>query len=714
VNGAQPLRLVITLPLRNPQVLTELIDRLYDPSDPMYHRYLSPAEFATEFGPTRADYDAVIAFVRARGLKIADTYPNRAILDVTGTASAVEAAFDVRFYDYKAADGRVFYAADSGPALPASIAALVTGVLGMDNAFLARPAGARRRQGGNGIGTGHYGGLAPSDIKTAYDLNNLSAANNGVTPDGSGQTLGLLELDTFVPGHIQTYETYYHLPKTKLIVVNIDGGVGYPNEYGWEGEVELDIEMLTALAPKVKAIYVYQAPNNNWANATDILNRMATDNLAHTISCSWLYAEDYYSNHIVQNAEAAALQEMAAQGQSFYAASGDWGASDNYSSTKSVWDMAAQPYACAVGGTTLSVVSPGVNLTYKGEIVWNNSMGVSGGGVSSYWTEPGYQAQVHPENNGGSDKNRNVPDVALNADCNSGFDIYTVDGSGGSWQTWWGTSASSPLWAAFTALVNQGRAQYGLGTVGFVNPMLYGIYAGQTSVSAGAADFHDITTGNNSGYDGVTGYKAGPGYDNTTGLGSFDGGLLFYQMVEAPQMPAKPLPPTGVLATPGDTTVLLTWSQSLGAAQYFLYQNKSLAKVVPARTLSYKFTGLTDGATYSYQIIAQNAGGNSDYSLAASAAPAVVGITSGPAAAPTSGQATITWTTNVLSNASVSWGLSASSLTTTVSSATQSLNHSILLTGLPTTSGTSIYYTATSKDDAGKTVTSSVSSFKTP
>ncbi len=94
------LRLAIGLPLRNKEGLTNLLQRIYDPTSPDYRHYLTPAQFAETFGPTETDYRAVMAFAKANGLQIVGTYSNRALLDVTGSVSNIEKAFHVKMRTY--------------------------------------------------------------------------------------------------------------------------------------------------------------------------------------------------------------------------------------------------------------------------------------------------------------------------------------------------------------------------------------------------------------------------------------------------------------------------------------------------------------------------------------------------------------------------------------------------------------------------------------
>ncbi len=222
-----------------------------------------------------------------------------------------------------------------------------------------------------------------------------------------------------------------------------------------------------------------------------------------------------------------------------FAASGNFGAFDDYNPTTptvltqpAVDNPASQPFVTGVGGTTLqynkptvattvgTVTKPATNGLYVAETVWKSGSQTSvggpsgsGGGSSEIWTKPDYQAGL-----GASPLRRDVPDVALNADPNSGYDIFI----GGNMATAGGTDAAAPLWAAFAALVNQQRALNGLTTtLGFANPSLYAIGRSTDYLT----DFHDITTGDNLYYSAET------GYDDATGFGSFIGDKLIAALV---------------------------------------------------------------------------------------------------------------------------------------------------------------------------------------
>ena len=526
VQPSEPVHLALTLPLRNQAALNDLLKRLYDPADPMYGKYLTTEQFKAQFAPTQADYNAVIAYAQAQGLTVTNTHANRLVVDVSAPAQNVEAAFALRLKQYQLPTGRIFRAPDSEPVLPASVAGKVQNIVGLDTAevwqthnrvkpadplaFLNAPDNLLPDSGsgaGNSgfaphvTGSGPGGGLTPSDIKKAYGL-------SGVSQTGTGQTLALFELDGYKASDITAYESYFGLPNVTLQNVLVDGYSGASGSGA--GEVTLDIELQIALAPGASKILVYEGPNSG-SGVIDTYNRIATDNLAKSVSTSWGLAENSSSSS-TRSSENTIFQQMAAQGQSIFAASGDSGAYDNGSSL-SVDDPASQPYMTGVGGT--KVTTSGGGGAWSGETTWNGGSirnGGGGGGISTVWPIPSYQAGFGSAASKASTANRNVPDVSLDADPNNGYAIYFS----GGWYIYGGTSCAAPLWSAFTALVNQQRVSAGKGTLGFANPALYAI--GKTANYA--TEFHDIADNSTNLY-----YPAVSGYDLATGLGTINNGI---------------------------------------------------------------------------------------------------------------------------------------------------------------------------------------------
>ncbi|HSX38598.1 MAG TPA: protease pro-enzyme activation domain-containing protein [Chlamydiales bacterium] len=505
------------LPLRNQQELQELIDHIYDPSDPQhYGKYLTSAEFIERFAPLQQDYDTVIAYANSLELTIHDTHPNRTLLHVSGPAHRIESAFHLRLHQHTLPTGRQFYAPNKNPELHVSVASIISGIVGLDNHaewhsyHRCKDMSALSSNVSNTFPSGPNGGFAPQDIVTAYNL-------SGMLTTGAHQIIALFELADYQASDITTYANYFGLPSPKLTNILIDGG----SFGGIHPEVALDIELAIALAPESE-IYVYQGPNS-YQGALDTYNRIATDNLARQVSTSWGLGEDMLSIAYLQ-AEHMIFQQMAAQGQTIYAASGDNGAYDDYSINFSqslvVNDPSSQPYVVSVGGTHLTV-NP-LTGAYLAESVWNNGLGhgAGGGGVSAVWPIPLWQTNISTVY---SKSYRNVPDIALDADPNTGYAIYYD----GMWQIYGGTSCAAPLWAAFTACVNQELAAAQKPALGFANPKFYAIGSGEAYL----ADFHDVTTGNNLYYNALQ------GYDNASGWGSFNGANLYASLTQSTTAP---------------------------------------------------------------------------------------------------------------------------------------------------------------------------------
>ena len=443
--------------------------------------------------------------------------------------------------------------------------------------------------------------MTPRDIRAAYGLS--SAPQTGV-----GQSLALFELDGYNPSDIATYESAFGLPAVPLQNVLVDGYSGASGSGA--GEVTLDIELQMALASGASKIVVYEGPNSG-TGVIDTYNRIATDNLAKQISTSWGLDEASNSGAML-SAENAIFQQMAAQGQTIFAASGDSGAYDNGSSL-SVDDPASQPYMVGVGGTRLS--TNGAGGSYARETTWNSGGNGGGGGISSVWPIPSWQLGVISPNSQASTAMRNVPDVSLDADPNTGYAIAF----GGGWYLYGGTSCAAPLWSAFAALVNQQRAAVGLGWLGFLNAQLYPLAQGTSYSSL----LHDIADGSTNRF-----YPAVAGYDCATGLGSFQGANLLAAL--AGGSPTVPSAPTGLTATAGNAQVSLSWNASTGASSYNVkratvsggpYTTLSTAGTLTATTFT--DTTAANGTPYYYVVSAVNSAGESPNSAQVSATPQI-------------------------------------------------------------------------------------------
>jgi hypothetical protein len=504
------LTLAIGLPWRNQQSLNSLLRRIYDPSSPDFHHYLAPEEFIRRFAPTEQDYEAVIAFARANGLDPIACYSNRVLVDVRGSVSSIERALDVKINVYQhPREARTFYAPDCEPCL--NLGSPVLHISGLDDYNRPHPSGFKTRPLGGtsagsplgGTGSGSYGSFTASDLRAVYVP--------GVSLTGTGQVVGLFELDGYYTNDIARYEQLCGLANPPLLQnLYLDNFNGSPTNT--EFEVALDIEMAMAMAPGLAKIVVYEGGPSGIPD--DILNCMATNNAAKQLSCSWSFDSDATTEQI--------FQEFAAQGQSFFAASGDSGAYTG-------GDIAPSddPYITIVGGTTLATVSAGG--AWASETAWNSGTG----GISATYTNPTWQAGVDMSSNMGSATMRNFPDVSIVADS-----VGVVVENTGVLLPGYGTSASAPLWAGFIALANEQAAAYGRASLGFINPAIYAI-GESTSYNA---DFHDITTGNNTNAASPDAYFAVPGYDLCTGWGTPNGGNLVNSLAPQETLVMLPVP----------------------------------------------------------------------------------------------------------------------------------------------------------------------------
>ena len=503
--SGRPMHLAIGLPLRNPGGLTNLLAQIYNPASTNYHHFLTPAQFTERFGPTPGDYQGLADFVRARGLTITATHANRMLLEVAGPADRVEPAFHVTLRRYRhPVEARDFYAPDTEPVL--DLAVPVLSVSGLDNYQVPHPASLRkitpdlappaRPLAGSGPGGNYIG----NDFRTAYVP--------GTPLTGRGEQVGLVEFSSgFYLSDVTNYENLAGLPPvpvTTVLLDNYDGGPGLFND-----ECSLDVEMAVSMAPGLSQVVVYEG-----VMPDDVLNRMATDDSAEQLASSWTFPIDPTTEQI--------FMQFAAQGQSFFNASGD---SDAYAGA--IPSPCDDPNITIVGGTTLTTAADG---SWQSEQVWNEGNGSgSGGGISTQYPIPVWQQAVNMATNQGSITQRNIPDVALTAD---NILVMYNHGSSGSYT---GTSCAAPLWAAFTALINEQGTNNAAAPVGFLNPAIYALGAGTNYPQL----FHDIVTGDNTWSGSTNQFYAVPGYDLCTGWGTPAGQSLIDALVG----PAAPVPP---------------------------------------------------------------------------------------------------------------------------------------------------------------------------
>jgi kumamolisin len=523
-DDSQAMSVSVSLMPVNEAKLINDVAAMYTPGSPTFHQFVTPQEFRARYAPSASQVAQVQSFLQAQGLQNITVEDSGFLVHASGSPSAMNAAFNTEIHDYTSSSGKSFHAPAYELQIPGGLA--VRGVSGLENltALHSHAVKQSAKAGSSHAGSGSGGGYAPSDLRTAYNVPE--------TGGGTGQTLAVFELDGYQASDITQYETTYGISNIPLQNVLVDGSTG--SDSGASAEVTLDIELEMAMAPNAAKILVYEGPNGG-SGILDTYQKIATDNLATSISTSWGSDEGSSGAALIQS-EGTVFAQMAAQGQTVFAAAGDSGSSDNGSSL-SVDDPSSQPYVVGVGGTTLSTSA---TQAWQAETTWNESTSAAGGGgISSMWTIPSWQQGVATAANKGSTTMRNTPDVSAHADEQTGYAIYWQ----GSWSVWGGTSCAAPLWAGFMALVNEQRVKNGLPTIGLASPTLYAF--GKSAQYA--SDFHDISDGSTNGF-----YPAVTGYDNATGWGSFNGTSLLSDLAADSSVPTVGTAPS--VATTGRTS----------------------------------------------------------------------------------------------------------------------------------------------------------------
>ena len=467
---------------------------------------LGREEYSRTHGATEDAMNQVRAMAARHGLALVNEDRAARRLWLRGTVEQLEQTFGVQLNDYEhtasanapaAPTGPQFHAFTGALSVPEPEAAVIETVLGLDTRPVARPHLRWLRELGIVNPRATASGFTPPQVAQAYDY---------PAGDGRGQCIGIIELGGgYQDSDIQTYFGQIGLTPPTVVAVLVDGGANQPgNPTGADGEVALDIQVAGAIAPAAK-IAVYFAPNTTQGFQDAVSAAIHdTTNRPSVISISWGGPESSFDQASLTSFDNT-LQTAAAMGITITAASGDSGSSDGVTDGANHVDFpASSPHVLACGGTQLTIA----NGARAAETVWNDQPqggGATGGGVSSFFALPDWQASVGVPapggtQGGGAQGGRGVPDVSGDAAPATGYQVL-VDGQA---EVVGGTSAVAPLWAALVALVNQQTGK----SAGYLNPRIY---------PAGEANFFDITSGSNGSY------RAAAGWDPCTGLGSPDG-----------------------------------------------------------------------------------------------------------------------------------------------------------------------------------------------
>jgi subtilase family serine protease len=576
------ITVTVSLKNRDAEKLGKFLESLYTPGDAQYHKFLSAKEFHERFDPSAESVAKAAAYFQKAGLSVKQ---DGHMLEVTGSAKALQAAFGVPLREYEVpAQGRNaayrFHAAVGEPTVAAAdVAALVDSVVGLDNVPRYAPNSARAAAGVKRMAAAKTN-AATGNRPGEWTVNDLAAHYN-VTPmydagvHGEGRTIAIVTLASFTPKDAFDYwaDAGLTVDPNRIKVVDIDGGPGPVSDAGGSGETTLDVEQSGGLAPAAGMI-VYQAPNTDHS-FLHAFAKAVNDNKADAISVSWGEFEWFETlgrtkarrgNILNLKAFNQIFMQAAAQGQSLFAAQGDFGAYEanralgvpQYNPVLSVGSPASSPWITSAGGTTLpgtmvfNVNNSPFPITIAQEQAWgwsylhplcqalgydDLSCGIwgagGGGGVSSYFPLPSYQKKVAgmrvteagqsvvdtttgttyvdlPAGFAG----RNVPDVSLNADPETGYIVlYTNEAGQQQLEDFYGgTSFVAPQLNGLAALIVQNAGA----RVGLLNYPLYDLARKKASYKGATAAFNDITAGDNWFYTGAA------GYDQASGVGTLN------------------------------------------------------------------------------------------------------------------------------------------------------------------------------------------------
>ena len=458
---------------------------------------MTRAEYVRLHGPDPAALKVAKAFAAEFGLEVTPPTPGRRTMHVTGTPAAMEKAFGVLLKHHQF-EGKTFRVREGEICLPEELIGQVTAVFGLDNRPQAKP---------------HFRGVAvPHATNVSYTPVQVAQLYGFPKVSAKGQTIGIIELGGgYRTSDLTAYFKTLGLAAPTVTAVSVDKGKNTPGAAdGADGEVMLDIEVCAAVAPGAK-IVVYFAPNTDQgfidAIATAVHDKV---NKPSVISISWGGPESSWTAQAITSLDQA-CQAAAALGVTITVAAGDDGSTDGATDKGQHVDFpASSPHVLACGGTKLA----GTGTTIASEVVWNElaaGEGATGGGVSAVFAKPAWQNSAGVPAPAGMTGGRGVPDVAGDADPQTGY-IIRVDGQT---QVIGGTSAVAPLWAGLIALANAQNKT----PAGFINPALY--------AAKSRTAFRDIVSGDNGAF------SAGPGWDACTGLGTPNGSLIVKALAPA-------------------------------------------------------------------------------------------------------------------------------------------------------------------------------------
>jgi N-acetylneuraminic acid mutarotase len=497
--------LTISLKPRNAAKLQSFLQQVQNPASPLFRQFLTPAQFANRFGPSKNDVAQVLEYLKRHGISVKSVSSNRLLIRTEATTETYNKALRIRIKDYRL-NGRSFYSTSSRPQLPRALAGVVRNVIGLDRGVRLQahsrsaPIPARLApRAGVTAPPANLTYLSPLQIAKAYDWPSVTDADNA-----AGVTIAILTYSSSGLGSLDAPHDFwaaYGLPDHTLNVIPVDGDSG---DTSGMGETLLDVELSGAMAPGAK-LDVYLGGDASLLTTIDAMNKAVTDNKAAVMTTSWGLPEAGWG--ALAKTANDVLREAAAQGISVFAAAGDNGASDCSISycppgNSNADFPSSSPYVTAANGTELTIAD--TSGTYGGEQAWNST----GGAVSQLFDQPDWQ------------KGPGVPDTGwrMNSDLslNGGpLHPYAIFRDGG----WYGIAGTSAVAPALAGLYAIGVSQQTNGArLGQSNSLLYN----DVNADPGnyASDFHDVVSGCNGQLPDGSQSCAGANWDHPTGWGS--------------------------------------------------------------------------------------------------------------------------------------------------------------------------------------------------
>jgi pseudomonalisin len=491
--AGQSITVRVALKLQNQAALLNYVKSINNPSSPLYGESLTPAQFAASYAPSSAQVQQVTSYLTGKGFENVTVEPNNLLISANGTVAQANAAFNTHIEQFSQF-GNIVYGNTSAAQVPASLGGVVGAVLGLNTIGQMKPTIVTRAQ----VSVPAYNvSYNPQGFWKVYGATGV--------PEGSKATIAIMaEGDVSgVLSDLRIAEKAFGLPQVPVTVVPV--GLASTDTSGSD-EWDLDTQYSSGMAGTVEHLYIYDTTSLTDSDLALEFSRWATQDKAKAGSASLGECEIFPYLDGSMLADDNTFLEGAAQGQTFFASTGDTGSfcpavvGENGvpAGAPLVNYPAASQYVVAAGGTTLLANSDG---TYDSEIAWY----AGGGGISQFEYSPYWQ--VNADIPSAVVSSRGIPDVAMDADPYSGANVYV----NGEVEIVGGTSLSSPLSLGTWARMISANPK-----LGFAPIHLYGLYDGSTTPGTyPKGGFHDIIVGAN----GL--YAATPGWDYTTGLGSF-------------------------------------------------------------------------------------------------------------------------------------------------------------------------------------------------